>query len=99
VLLTSSDDTTARLWDVRTGTELRRFSGTRTEVISVAFSPDGKYVIMGGGDGSVRLWSTDYHNLIQYLCGRLLRDFSDDERAQHGINNNEPTCPIVSSRQ
>jgi hypothetical protein len=30
--------------------------------------------------------------MIRYLCGRLLRDFSDDQRAQYGIPNDGPTC-------
>jgi WD40 repeat protein/serine/threonine protein kinase/DNA-binding XRE family transcriptional regulator len=92
LVLTGSQDATARLWDAQTGIELRRLAGTQSGVLSVAFSPDGKYVLTGSADGTVRLWDTDYQNLIQYLCGRLLRDFSDDERAQYNITD-EPTCP------
>ncbi len=93
LVLTSSPDTTARLWDTQTGAELRRFSGNSSAIISAAFSPDSRYVLTGSADGAVRLRDTDYQTLLQYLCGRPLRDFSDDERAQYGINDNEPTCP------
>jgi WD40 repeat protein/serine/threonine protein kinase/DNA-binding XRE family transcriptional regulator len=91
--LSGSGDGTARLWDVQTGVELRRFSSDGSAVNGVAFSPDGKHVLTGSADGTARLWDIDYHDTIRYLCGRLLRDFTDDERAQYGIPNDEPTCP------
>jgi WD40 repeat protein len=91
-VLTGSDDKTARLWDAQTQGELRRFAGHAGGVNVVAFSPDGKYVLTGAGH-DVRIWDTDYHATIRDLCGRLIRDFTAEERAQFGINDNEPTCP------
>jgi WD40 repeat protein/serine/threonine protein kinase/DNA-binding XRE family transcriptional regulator len=92
-ILTGGNDKTARLWDAQTGQELRRFSGHTATVNTVAFSPDGKRVLTGGTDGTARLWDADYHDTIAYLCGRLLRDFSDDERAQYTLTDKQPTCP------
>src|SRR5208282_5306230 len=40
--LSGSGDHTARLWDLATGREIRKFEGHSGEVSSVAFSPDGK---------------------------------------------------------
>jgi WD40 repeat protein len=91
-VLTGSEDKTARLWDAQTQGELRRFAGHAGGVNVVAFSPDGKYVLTGAGH-DVRIWDTDYHATIRDLCGRLIRDFTAEERAQFGINDNEPTCP------
>jgi len=91
-ILTGSQDKTARLWDVQTGAELRRFIGHTGIVNTVAFSPDGKHVLTGSTDGTARLWDVDYHDTIRYLCARLVRDFTADERAQYGISNDGPTC-------
>ncbi len=40
--LSSSGDTTLRLWELNNGAEIRRFAGERNLVKDVAYSPDGK---------------------------------------------------------
>lgn len=91
--LLTARDRTARLWDVATGNEVRRFAG-HTEVLRGAeFSPDGKYILTASDDGTTRLWNIRYEDDVNYLCSRLQRDFSDDERAQYEIKDTQPTCP------
>jgi WD40 repeat protein/transcriptional regulator with XRE-family HTH domain len=46
-ILSGSSDKTAKLWDVQTGKELRTFAGATETVWSVAFSSDGKSVLLG----------------------------------------------------
>jgi WD40 repeat protein/class 3 adenylate cyclase len=92
-IATAGLDSTARLWDVKTGQELRRFVGHTAPVEIVTFSPDGNYILTGSDDGTAMLWDVDYHTTTQYLCSVLLRDFTEDERAQYGIKDNAPTCP------
>jgi hypothetical protein len=70
----------ARLWDVETGEEVRRFSGHTAPVHCVCFSPDGRRALSGAGgyenrngppaavDCTVRLWDVG--------SGRELRRFT-----------------------
>ena len=37
--------------------------------------------------------TVDYRTTMQYLCSRLLRDLTDDERKQFGITDATPACP------
>src|SRR5204862_396358 len=64
-ILTGSFDNTARLWDVATGKEVRRFDLFSREhtafVTSVAVSPVGHFVLTGSGDivskdNTAQLW-------------------------------------------
>lgn len=49
-------DNTVRLWDPRTGKQLRALKGNDSPVISVAFSPDGRALAAGSNDGTITLW-------------------------------------------
>jgi WD40 repeat protein/transcriptional regulator with XRE-family HTH domain len=94
-ILSGGYDNTARMWDTQSGQEERRFSGHSGVVNSVKFSPDGKYVLTGSSDGTIRLWIVDYHQLLEDLCSRLLRDLTADERTQYNITDTTATCPSI----
>ena len=55
--VTGSDDQTARLWDIVTAKEIRRFEGHSAAVQSVAISADGRSVLTGSSDSTARLWN------------------------------------------
>jgi WD40 repeat protein len=92
-ILSGAFDNTLRLWEVATGETLRVLQGHTGFVLSVAFSPDGQRALSGSEDNTLRLWDTNYHDFTLFACTRVFRDFTDEERQQFGITNDEPTCP------
>ncbi|MYB02319.1 PQQ-binding-like beta-propeller repeat protein, partial [Candidatus Poribacteria bacterium] len=69
LLASTSEDTTARLWDVETRETLHRFRERNGNALSsVAFSPDGK-TLAGGSYKTINLWDVQ--------TGRYLRKLED----------------------
>jgi WD40 repeat protein len=62
-------DPVARLWNVETGQEVRRFEGHTDGVACVAFSPDGRQLLTGSADNSVRLWLVENGRELLRLQG------------------------------
>ncbi len=46
----------------------------------VTFSPDNQFALIFGVDKIARLWDLDYQGLIDSVCPRVLRDFTDKLR-------------------
>jgi Flp pilus assembly protein TadD len=55
-LVTGSADQTARLWQAATGRPLGAPFRHQNWVVSVAFRPDGRYILTGSTDKTARLW-------------------------------------------
>src|SRR5207248_5232048 len=59
-LLGRSTDSSVRLWDVETGTEIRRLSENgsthKAPILGIAFSPDGRLAASGDINGLIVVW-------------------------------------------
>ncbi|MBN1411571.1 MAG: caspase family protein [Spirochaetales bacterium] len=75
-IVSGSNDTTIKLWDIKSGKEIRTFkhiTGKQNEdnspVMSVAFSRDGRFIVSGGTGGVLRLWDDDSGTLVRSFKG------------------------------
>lgn len=80
-VLTRSPDGVVRLWDVSSGKETRKFAGLG-EVFSAAYSPDGRFVLIGANDGDsvVRLYSAANGKEVRRFADGVYATFSPDGR-------------------
>ena len=58
-LVTASDDGSARLWNVHSGTQLGKRMPHKGAVRSAVFSPDGARIVTASDDGTAHLWDAD----------------------------------------
>jgi WD40 repeat protein len=83
---------TLRIWDMSTRREIERWEGQYTTPL--AFSPDGKYPLLGHGKTAlVRRWGPEA--IIAEACDRLSRNL-DTEAEWHQFFGDEPyrkSCP------
>lgn len=69
ILITGSNDKTARIWEVSSGRELFRLIH-EGGVASVAFNPAGTYVAAGSKDGTARIASLDQGREVMTFTGQ-----------------------------
>ncbi|CAN2040567.1 jouberin [Candidatus Magnetomoraceae bacterium gMMP-15] len=71
-LASASDGNTdkiIRLWDLENGSQIKTFSGLTDWGLSVSFSPNSKYLLLGSDGGSVCLWEVKSGKLIKNFEG------------------------------
>ncbi len=80
-----------QLWDLESGAELARFVGHDGSVSALALMPDGKRVLSGSDDGTVRMWDLNSGSEVQRFDheGRVhvVRVFAAGRRAVTGSND------------
>lgn len=58
LVLSAGNDNVLKLWDVKTGREIRTFDKAHSDTIrSIAFSPDGQRALSSSDDRTVKLWN------------------------------------------
>ena len=75
-IVSASDDHTLKVWDARTGEELRTLRGHMGRVNGCAISPAGDYIVSASDDRTLKVWdahtgvclSTLYVNERLYAC-------------------------------
>lgn len=88
---TCSYDKTIVLWDAKTGDKIRTYNRHWTQVRSIAFSPDNKYMVSGGGymddreQERIRIWDVEQGYQVGALTGKVnewiwAADISGDDR-------------------
>lgn len=66
-VVTASDDGTARVWDVGTGTPITPPLKHGAQIVCAAFSPDGSRVVTASHDGTASIWATAAGKRIAHL--------------------------------
>lgn len=59
-----SEDRGIRLWNIFSEKSIQTFTGHEKPVMSIAFSSDGKYLISGSLDNTVRIWEINTGNCL-----------------------------------
>lgn len=73
VFVSGSCDSTAKVWDLRTGTCNMTFQGHESDINSVQFLPDGQCFGTGSDDSSCRLFDMrSYHEINEYSNDKIL---------------------------
>ncbi len=68
-IATGSWDRTLRLWDTRTGKNIKTFKGFAYGIFSVVYSPDGKTIATRGSDNTIELWNARTGKHLKSLSG------------------------------
>jgi len=66
-LISSSADSTVKIWDLRQGHILYSLYGHEGSANSVNFSPSGDYFTSGGSDGVVMIWKSNLNDFEMEL--------------------------------
>eukprot|EP01028_Stygiella_incarcerata_P005562 TRINITY_DN2338_c0_g1_i1.p1 TRINITY_DN2338_c0_g1~~TRINITY_DN2338_c0_g1_i1.p1 ORF type:complete len:475 (+),score=88.49 TRINITY_DN2338_c0_g1_i1:225-1649(+) len=69
LLATASFDATVRLWDVERGVCLQRLTKHTDPVYSVAFSPNGEFLVSGSFDTCLHVWSVKDGTVVKTFRG------------------------------
>ncbi len=76
-LLLTGGGYTACLWEVSSALLIRRFSGHRSDVLTVAFVPERSLVVTGAKDKTIRIWDSGLRSEVRRIqCESWIHDFA-----------------------
>jgi WD40 repeat protein/serine/threonine protein kinase len=82
--IVTADSVRAQIWNLETGAPIASLQGHTAQINSVAFSHDGRRIVTGGDDDSVRLWDSETGKEVLTLTsgrGRISTvEFSADDQ-------------------
>jgi WD40 repeat protein len=90
LLLSSANDETVRVWDTRTG-EGRILINSPGMTSPVAFTPDGRHVLVRQARTALELWSVDKGRRLETLVG------GSNNSQCHGFTVGRSTAMLVAS--
>jgi WD40 repeat protein/serine/threonine protein kinase len=61
------------LWDVATGEKVQMFVGHSRDINSVAFSPDGQFIVTGSDDTTAIMWNVETGEQVKTFIGHTVR--------------------------
>jgi WD40 repeat protein len=94
LLATAGEDTTAKVWALRTGRNVLTFTGHTRFLTSIAFSPNGTRLVTGSRDGTVRVYVLPVDELMTVARSRLTRGWTKDECERYLPGGRCPRKPI-----
>jgi len=112
VIATSGhEDGTIKLWDSATGKQLRSLEGHTDDVLSIAFSPDGRMIASGSRDKTIKLWDvltgtqrrsfeghlSEVNTVVFGRDGKLILSGSDDGTMRlWRLESDRPLATLIS---
>jgi WD40 repeat protein len=64
-IASGSEDKTIKIWEVRTGREVKTLLGHQSQVNEVIFSSDGRQIISGGRDRNIFIWDLQSEKILK----------------------------------
>jgi WD40 repeat protein len=69
IIVTTSADNTAKIWDVASGKLLHELIGFTSMVRLAQFSPDGKRIVTVSGENTIKIWDAASNQILHEIIG------------------------------
>ena len=113
-LVSTSDDATLKIWDLRKGQIMYTLYGHEGPTTTAAFSPLGDFIISGGADQNLVIWKSNLNSrATEVLHGATsakvgtdvfvtdkagIRELPDEERREEGVRQRKENAQQNANR-